>query len=66
MVPVDDLEERDVVVLLAVERDDDEEVLVAVAVRAARRRRLLHVHGGAEALQDLRRDLKDLKKVRVY
>ena len=53
VVPVDDLEERDVVVLLAVERDDEQQVLVAVAVRARGSRRLLHVHRRAQALDGL-------------
>ena len=53
VVPVDDLEERDVVVLAAVEGDDEQEVLVAVARLARRSRRLLHVHRRAQPLDRL-------------
>ena len=57
MVAVDDLEERDVVVLLPVEGDDQEEILVLVALLALGADRLLHVHCRAESLDGLGGDL---------
>ena len=61
-IPVDDLEERDVVVLCAVEGDDEEDVVVDVAVAVAA---VAQVDARAEALYGPGRQLLVLVRSRL-